>query len=324
MNNDLTYQIYLDVPMMTNFLASIQGGYIEEAETSTTDSNSTRDDIKKNKGIGFNKILRGNIGKTTSNEITEQLESHYKTNVKFPQSLLFKNLRNELTQNKQIKNVCNKDNIKKIDVGDIIEFNGIAFPDPSFVIQSFFQQLTPIIEPYYRVQITQNKQLSEMVKKASNNKPIPQNDGTRIDGTNKKEVLKNIEIANEQLNNEFDQVKMISSLMDSLLHNSSEVSNIIFESDNFKIVGKVHIDYSRHKSLNDIYYGNWRVLAKVIGKISQTSPYDLLKNSPLALFNRKDKENFFKSLKSEDIQFPKVESEIKEDSLVIVPIAIFQ
>lgn len=114
MENDLICPIYLDVPMMTSFLASIDNGIIEstEVEAKNFDAEKNTKKGKLQAGIsGVFGIFKAGIEGDISKEISSKLESNYKTNVKYPQSWLFNRLRNilidsdrviNLTENKQV------------------------------------------------------------------------------------------------------------------------------------------------------------------------------------------------------------------------------
>ena len=101
-NIELVYPIYLDTPMMTAFLASLEGGLIDETsvEEKASSGNEKKRSVKT--GLKFSGILSGLVGigadAELARKISEDFESQYKHTVRFPAATLFIRLRNLLIE----------------------------------------------------------------------------------------------------------------------------------------------------------------------------------------------------------------------------------
>ena len=326
MENDLIYPIYLDVPMMTSFLASIDNGIIESTEVETKNYD-TEKNIKKGKlqaGIsGVFGIFKAGIEGDISKEISSKLESNYKTNVKYPQSWLFNRLRNILIDSDRIIHLNESKQIADIKIGDIVEFEGIASPEPSFIMRSTFNQLLPIVEPFFKVQIQQQQGYLALVNEVKKNNNFEIDEKQKITVENKHIYKRNIDLKISELENNLSLINLIKESINSLFPEKLSLHNIIFQNSNFQVICKIYKDYARNETIEDIHNGNWKVIGKVISKITEQNPYDLMKDSPFSYLPQTQFGDIVKSMNNENLMLPEMKSKIEEESLLVAPIGIF-
>ncbi len=90
---ELVYPIYLDVPMMTAFLGSLEGGIVEEAdveEKSTDAGEKVQQASIKAKLSGLvSTLVSAEGGVELSKKLAESMESQYKSKVRISHAALF-------------------------------------------------------------------------------------------------------------------------------------------------------------------------------------------------------------------------------------------
>jgi hypothetical protein len=326
MENELIYPIYLDVPMMTSFLASIDNGIIESTEVETKNLGSEKKAKKGKLHAGISGVLgifKAGIDGEISNEISTKLESNYKTNVKYPQSWLFNRLRNILKESERIINLTDFKQIVDIKIGDIVEFDGIASPEPSYIMRNTFNQLLPIVEPFFKIQIRQQQNLLNIVNDVRKNNNFEIDDKQKITLENKHIYKRNIELKISEIEDNLSLINLIKESINSLFPEKFSLHNLIFKCSEMSLICKIYKDYARNETIEDIHYGTWKVLGKVISKITEQNPYDLMKDSPFSYLPQTQFGDIVKSMNNENLMLPEMKSKITEDSLLIAPIGIF-
>jgi hypothetical protein len=191
MAKELIYPIYLDVPMMTSFLASFEDGIVEEAEKEDKQVDSDKKNASGKLQATFSdvfKIFRANIDAEVSGESNNTLESNYKTKVKYPQAWLFNRLREFLISENKLLKIADKSELHSAKVGDIIEFEGNVSPDPNFILRNFFNQILPLIEPSLKSKIISKQIFVEQIKEIKGNEVIEYGD-TKVSKQNKFLIL---------------------------------------------------------------------------------------------------------------------------------------
>ncbi len=132
----LVYPIYLDTPMMMGFLASLEGGIIEELNLESKVADTEERSGNASVRCKFSNILslvmdvegKGEFAK----KFSELLESNYKSTVKFPNASLFIRLYDILKQKNFIKSIHEKNQLESISLGDIVEVEGLAVASPVY------------------------------------------------------------------------------------------------------------------------------------------------------------------------------------------------
>ncbi len=324
---ELVYPIYLDTPMMTAFLASLEGGILEEAnvegKTSKTKDTSGKVSFGAKVSGWISNLADINAQADISRQVSDNLESQYKGTVRFPNASLFIRLRNLLIEEKIIKKISSKKDLNKISVGDLVEINGNAQPSPNYQISKAFNQLIPIAIPAIELEIKQlESQLTDFKKIPTKN--IKGSKQVTI-GEESFDISELSRIYENQIRIKQNQLVNIQGIenVSSSLFTEESASNIIFESDNFKSVCKVYSAFARNERIEEIFNANWICLGKVIGKLEAEDSYDLFKGLPVGLLAKNIFSSMVEGLKTDELEISVSEPIISGEGLIIATLAIF-
>lgn len=246
-NMRLVYPIYLDTPMMMGFLASIENGITEEysLEEKVADAKDSSGNVsgrgKLSGLVSF--LLDAEIKGEVAKKISELLESNYKSTVKFPNAALFFRLYNLLKDEKIIKQIGDSNCFKDVSLGDIVEFQGTAYPSPEYQIRHVFSQIVPLFEPLYGINTTN---LDQQMLELNNIKPGPNACvtvvGNKSSVQSKKQLddlRKLIENMKQKEKNQYDQFKVLGIALERMLPEGGSELMTIKVSD-FKAICRIY------------------------------------------------------------------------------------
>ena len=147
---ELVYPIYIDTPMMTSFLASLEGGLIDETSLEEKTSSSKEKGRSGAGGAKVGGLLSGLLSLEANAEVSQKLsdslEANYRSTVKFPEASLFIRLR-ELLRHEGLIQDFSSIPFDELKMGALIEFGGFVSPNPAFQLRHFAQQISPLMEP---------------------------------------------------------------------------------------------------------------------------------------------------------------------------------
>jgi hypothetical protein len=342
-NMPLVYPIYLDTPMMMGFLASVENGVTEEysLEEKVADAKDSSGNVsargKLSSFVSF--LLDAEVKGEIAKKISELLESNYKSTVKFPNTALFFRLYNLLKDEKIIKKIGDSNSFKDVSLGDIVEFQGTAYPSPEYQIRHLFSQIIPLFEPLYGINTTTlNQQMLELDNMKPGKNTCITVGGNKIPLQSKKQLddLKNlIESTIQKEKYQYENFKALGDALEKMLPECSSELMIIKAMD-FKTICRIYPMFARNENLQDILDCHWICVGKVIEIIDASGSYNFWKRSPLNYYAKKAFDGFFegfnKGKSSEDprdeakegmYNLEPIEPNISGPILVIAPLAIF-
>lgn len=330
----LVYPIYLDTPMMMGFLASLEGGIIEElnleskvADTEERSGNATvRCKLSNILSLVMDVEGKGEFAK----KFSELLESNYKSTVKFPNASLFIRLYDILKQKDFITSIHEKNQLENISLGDIVEVEGLAVASPVYQMRNIFNQLFPILQS---IRNMTDSDLDQKIIELDNIKPAPgavinlDNVVRPINSKSQKEDLrKAIEVKKKIGKSECEKFLAIGETLDKLVHVEG-MDVLLIRASNFNIICYVYPSFARNERIQDIYDANWNCIGKVIKIISSSDNYDFFKGSPLSYLAKNAIfdfwEGFKKGIKNEKTKLEITETNIEGPTLIIAPLAIY-
>lgn len=144
----LRHPLYLDVPMMTSFLAYLQGGVAQTVEQIVT---RTREATSSDEGGGELKIslpatlslaLSGKLGSSDTSAGTDE----HKMQRQHTSASLF-NLLLDLLTDSNLINSARTENLEDVAAGSLVRVNGIFVGNPLEKFLGFASQMIPFIEP---------------------------------------------------------------------------------------------------------------------------------------------------------------------------------
>jgi hypothetical protein len=324
----LVYPIYLDTPMMTGFLASLEGGIIEEANLESKTGDSKEKAGSATLKAGVSNLLSGILGIGAEAELTrkvsESLESQYKGTVRFPNAALFIRLRDLLLDQKQVKLIDSQSKLASVSIGDIVEFRGSATPNPAYQIRHAFGQIQPLIEAYYNIADAQFDQ--EVVK--VENTPVSgtyESGNDKIVIQNKKQIsalCDTIRANQKSKRSEAALYQMVNKVLTGLFLKDS-IDTLLFKAKDFQVVCRVYPVFARNERILDIHDASWHCLGKVIGIIPETDKFDLLKGSPISYFAKDLFPDLAGLLKNDSLNIKITEPIIPGPLIILATMAIF-
>jgi hypothetical protein len=325
---ELVYPIYLDTPMMTAFLASLEGGLLEE-----TTFESKLADAQESARTGAFSIKVANLLSNLvapearaelAKKVSESLEAHYKSNLRFPNASLFIRLRELLLDQEAIKVSKSAEQIGEVSVGDLVEFNGAAIPGPAYQIRRAFAQMLPIIGPINDVQIAQLDQTLATLGNAVIGQPIKigKDTSTPSNPQDLKAVKGMIAAQQAKMRAEASMYQAMGDVFTNLFPQDN-LETILFRGQDFQAVARIYPALVRDERIQDIYDANWHCLGKVIATLSEAEEYDLLKGSVISYMAKDQFPSLTNILNNEDINVQTTEPKVKGPALVLATLAIF-
>lgn len=327
-NLELVYPIYLDTPMMTAFLASLEGGLVEEADIQKRSGSVEERNRSLRGGFNISSLLSGIVGASADAELTrnisQDLESQYKSVVRFPNATLFIRLRNTLLRNQLVTIIEDEAGVNNVEIGDLVEFRGFALTNPSLQIRKLFTQIIPIVEQAYKQNQNKFDKTLQMLKKAKPGSSIIMDDN-EIKFSNQSEInvfISDIEFKKANLENELELMNIGKTVLDGLL--PSDISNKLpFECNGFHAICRTYPEFIRNNNLDDLNDAHWFCLGKVIGVTLPDDVYDLLKGLPIGYVAKDQISSMISSMSNGDVQIDITSPVISGPCLLIAPMAIY-
>ena len=324
----LVYPIYLDVPMMTAFLGSLEGGIVEETDVegkSIDGGEKVQQASVKAKLSGLlSPFFSGEGGVELSKKLSESIESQYKSKVRISYAALFIRLRDLLLEQEQVKKIESIESSRDVSIGDIIEFQGLAMANPSYQIRSSFNQLLPILAPFVTLMNSNSEQQLIQLKEAKPRKPITIDKQTFTfeDQRQINDMRESIKIQQQQAINLVSMIKTLNEILAGLFP-SDEMDKILFKNSNISVISYVYPVFARNERIQDLYGGNWHCIGKVIGILDDSDEYDLLKDAPISYFAKDQFSTFIRLLNNENLSINLTDSMVRGPALIVAPLAIF-
>lgn len=314
--------------MMSAFLASLEGGFVEETnvEARTLDTQDKTQGLSvgaKLSGLLSNILgaeLKGDLGQ----KVSEVLESNQKSLVKFPSSSLFVRLREILIQYGYVKSVKSSNDVSSVEVGDIVEFFGDVSPNPATQIRKVFAQLLPLMEHHSKTTVTQLEVQMAMLRDAKPGKALKLGD-QEITFTDKLQIdmtREALRMQQQKMNDDLALYQAMGSMLDGLF-SSDTADTLIFKASGFNAVCRTYPQLARDGRIQDVFEANWFCLGKVIKVIPQGEEYNLLKGMPISYLAQSQFSDFARSLKTDDFSIEVSEHTVVGPAMIIATLAIF-
>lgn len=324
----LVYPVYLDTPMMTSFLASLEGGVMEEASIEGKSGGTKEKAGKASLGSKVSGLLSSVLNIEGSGEfskkVSESLESQYKGTIRFPNAALFIRLRDLMFAQNLVKKLNSNTSFNELSVGDLFEFQGVAKPTPNYQIRRAFGQLLPLLEPYQKMSETQLEQQQSLLKNAKPNKSLKLgNEEINFQDQNHINTVRDL-LKYQQQNTQNDMVifQQIGKVLDGLFPEDS-TGTLIFKSDSLQVICRVYNAFARNERIQDIYDAEWNCLGKVIGIVKESETYDLFRGHPIGYLAKNTFSNLAASLNNDDLNIEVEEPVIKGPAILMAALSIF-
>jgi hypothetical protein len=324
----LVYPIYLDTSMMAAFLASLEGGIVEETnvESRMSDSkeNTQAGSLRTKIGGLLSNLLDFEAGAEVAKKVSELLESHYKSTVRFPEASLFIRLRDTLFDEGLVKMLTSDTGISDLTVGDLIEFQGLVLPHPAYQIRHIFGQLMPLLEPMSELNITQLENRFIALREAKPNKPVKVGD-KEITFADQKAItsMRDLIKTQQQTSRNEVEIRRIMGTVLSDLFSRPHIDTLLFKSEGFHVVSHVYPAFARDERVEDIYNASWCCLGKVIRILPESEEYDLLQASPIGYFAKGLFPDLAAAFTNAKFNITTTEPMVPGPIVIVAPLAVF-
>lgn len=325
---ELVYPIYLDVPMMTGFLASLEGGIVEEAEMERRSGDAKEKSARGGLSVSVSGLLSSVLGGGAETElarkVSEELESHYRGTVRYPTSSLFIRLRSLLLNRESIVVLDEGSDLSDIQLGDIVEFDGLAKPNPAYQIRHAFDQLFPIVVASLDMAEAEiDQKIAELAGTRKNS--VIEIDDEQITIRDKRHSDSIRAMLESQKSIQQSQAAVYQAigkiLSDLFRHEGADI--VVFESSSWKSVARIYPIFARNEQVTELHDAHWRCLGKVVGVIGDQEEYDLLKGSPVSYLAKDQFDELASSLRSEEFNIKTTKPIIEGPAIIVATMAIF-
>lgn len=296
-NKNLIIPVYLNQKIVFDFVAIIEDGIAQMQTIQRTEKYFSDFQSEIGGEIGTSNILsflKINLKSSLSGEKNSKKEKGVTEEKVHTPTSLFSKLLEYLYKNNLVSEIKNEEDLNKDIIGHIVHYSGTLDKNPINSFSDTFEKLINMINVF----IPNNQTTG---KKVSNN-----NDPNKII---------------------FDQINSFIKIL-----KSENIVDIIckIKDSNIETVLQTNIDYFINKNMNDLIDGSFNIIGKVIKttKKANNEKFNLLRNTNLSSINNTLVETLFSQFNSQELQksgitFPKLKTEIYENSMLIIPIAIY-
>lgn len=320
---DLIHPIYLDVPMITSFLAALNDGISYGIDvTRKQDTQKTAGaEAEANAGTSgipilsslFNFDLRGKINENNSAGNSEEI----KLIKKHTESSLFMSLRQTLKTQEIIKMPFSLQDLSIISHGDLIEITGQIYRSP----------LSEALDAIIRV-------LGLLGVDLSKEEPTNQGQtGASVRSQPKRGTAKQIQSVapTDPIDQLFTNkqalfaIKMAERMRDDLIH--SKVQDMLMKpsiASDFQVVAALSTEFLSDTSAQTLLSGEYTLLGKVSRVLTEDEELSLYQRTTLSYINNKFMDTFIHSMKQQDFIYLREDlSVVKAPLIQVIPLAIF-
>ncbi len=328
----LVNPIYLDVPMMTSFLAAIEDGVAFGADVTRTQSKK-RSSGAEGEGEGkagipavpflstlLNLDLRGKIisnGSAESNEEIKLIKKH-------TESSLFMTLRHTLQARDSISKIQSINDIRDLEHADLIEITGHIFRSP---LSEFLDGIIRILG-LLGIETHKDENQSEPQKQQRKTKA---NASTQRANTPQQKT-DNPLVEIEQFNSDPEKafiLKMLYRMREDIL--SSKVVDVVMrpagiEVEGLSVVIALSLEFLTDSAFQTLLSGQFTVLGKVVQVLKDEGSISLYQRTTFSYLDSNFVNTIVDSFKQQQqsfFSFPENPSIVEAPVIQIIPLAVY-
>ncbi len=333
----LRHPLYLDVPMMTSFLATITDGVSFEAKVQT--KRGTKQQVTAGVEAGttikppipsllslLSLDLRGKLGAERGTEENEEMEIVRR----HTEASLFNQLRNLLADNQAIVRLdSNEEDWDNLRIGEIVEITGEIQRNPLATILDLYGR---VIEPVWQKGIEQQQKrllaietelktiATQRPQAGQRSKPPSQNTETRQQGLEEERTELEAKAASN------DETMLVVGLIRDDLR-ASHLQDVILnpqDTSGKPCILTLSSEAGFGRPLEDLLGAELVVLGKITKIVKEGETINLLRRSALAFMSNNIMNDLAQELdNAPGLNFKLTKTELEGPSLQILPMAIF-
>lgn len=318
MAENLLLPIYIDTNLLLDILASVEGGFtlVEKVTTRATTASDQNKTITAEAGTEFGipnflNLLKIKLGGSVTSHTTADNAEEIQAERYHTYGSLLHRLRNYLDDQGMIKRFSHDDSWNAIKAADFIEIHGLMRPNP-------------VIDSLERV----NRIVKLAALFTGEDTEAQHSSGSK---RRKSKASKATQSPDDNKDDDAVDIRLVRKFIEGLLEDvyNTNIRRFVVDIvgiDNGTAVILVFTNYLRDSTLTEISHKEYRILGKVVRKV--TSPLDrpinLLLGTALDGVGAPAIAKLQSALHaSEDIQLPELQPTVSAPTLEIVPIAIY-
>jgi hypothetical protein len=318
-NIDFVYPLYLDVSMLTSFVAALEDGVAYGSDVTRREESRKGSAKEGQAGVGvpilstlFNLDLRGKI--TSANDLNSGEEV---TMVRrHTEASLFMKLRQTLKEKGYVTQIDTVGDLESLDCkgfNTLVEVSGQIYRSPlSETLEALFRIMSMLgIEIPAIGQDKQAKQSGKVQQNRRNKQQSQQNTASEDPFSLDEESILGLQIA-QRIKQDLEE----SKTLDVILYPEDD--------KNFTVVLSLLLDALSVGALDNLLSGRFTVLGKVTRRIQGDEQINLYQRSVLRYFMNDDFFSVFEKLGEDaDLDLPDNPSSINSPALQLMPLAIY-
>ena len=319
----LTHPLYLDVAMMTNFLAYLDGGVVMREE-STQKEAGTKERVFKGRA-GLSARLPWALTAEVSSEGSGQRRDEVSLESKFARqhtaASLFNSLYEYLTDDGKVTVIDNGKQLAELRTGQLVEFSGEYLGNPLEEILGFFGAIYPYVSEQYKAQSEAASQAAAQARKSQrsgNPAKRSQNQETSDVGAVLAEAARQAEAAQ----NDFG-IQIMLRMADDI--KQVPVHDLLFRvSPDLQAVVTVSSEYYSQETNEYLRAGEFKVIGKATKIVKGDDVLNLTRRTVLGAASASTAQNLVADIGSSgELKLDVSDPIVAAPAVQVLPMAIF-
>jgi hypothetical protein len=315
----LAHPLYLDVAMMTSFLAYLDGGVVTQEEATQKETGAGERVFKGRGGLSVRLPWAVNVDAST--EASRQRREETTVESKFARqhtnASLFNLLYEYLNSDGKLTTIENESQLGSLKFSQLVELSGEYLGNPLEDILGFAGTIVPYI-------LDQQKARAEAAAEAAENSRRAQKSGNPARRSQaqigEQEATQRLgEIASQEPGIE---VQFMLRMAEEITH--APVHDILFRTTTgLRAVVTASSEYYSKEISEHLRAGSFRVVGKVTRVITKDDVINLTRRTVLGAASAKVAEELVSNFRTQDFQMNVADPIVKAPAIQILPMAIF-
>lgn len=320
---NLAHPVYLDVPMMTSFLAHLEGGVAVHEEATERESGARERALKGRAGLRLRlfPLGDGEVGIEGSQQRRDETSFEYRTERHHTAASLFNILYDYLQEDEQVISLSLASQLAELHSGELIELAGEYLGNPLEEVLAFFATILPYIEAQEEVE---KSALEAAAKKAKGSHRSGSPAKRAAAPAAEQEAAAALTVLQESLENrdrEFG-ARMVLRMGEDI--SVAPVHDLLFRtSEGLAAVVTVSSEFSSRTTNEYLRAGGFRVVGKVTRVVNEGDSINLTRRTVLGAAGPAVAQQIVGSVQGTDVQLDVANPIVEGPAVQILPMAIF-
>lgn len=315
----LTHPIYLDVAMMTSFLAYLDGGVVTQEEATQKETGERERVFKGHGGLSVKLPWALNVGAGAegSGQRRDEISVESKFARQHTNASLFNLLYQYLSSDDKLTILSDASQLESLQTSQLVELSGEYLGNPLEDILGFMGAVFPYI-------LDQQKATADAAADATASAKRAQRSGNPAKRAQAQTAPEDPGTALAELARQTQDVgvQMMLRMADDIVH--VPVHDILFRTvSGLEAVVTASSEYYSRETSEYLRAGEFRVIGKVTRVITKDDSINLTRRTVLGAANSKVAEDIVSNARSSEFQLDVADPIVKAPAVQILPMAIF-